>query len=112
MDGKPLTAPPQWFGATEKEQGSGAIFPAQLLTELYKYTKEEKYLEASKRAADFVYKNYVEDVAYIGGLNDTTHRKSVKIDAVGVMFAMRTMLSVYEQTKEERLLFGGQLCGL
>ncbi len=108
MDGKPLTAPPQWFGATEKEQGSGAIFPAQLLTELYKYTKEEKYLEASKRAADFVYKNYVEDVAYIGGLNDTTHRKSVKIDAVGVMFAMRTMLSVYEQTKEERLLFGAR----
>ncbi len=108
MDGKPLKNPPQWFGASEKEQGSGAIFPAQLLTELYKYTKEEKYLEASRRAADFVYRNYVRDVGYIGGLNDTTHRKSVKIDAVGVMFAMRTMLMVYEQTKEERLLLGAR----
>lgn len=108
MEGEPLTEPPQWFGASEKEQGSGAIFPAEVLVELYQYTKEEKYLDASKRAADFILKNYVENVGYIGGLNDTTHRKSVKIDAVGVMFAMRTLLKVYEQTKETCYLSGAR----
>lgn len=108
MDGEPLTNPPQWFGASEKEQGSGAIFPAQILIELYNYSKEEKYLLAAKRAAYFVYDNYVESVEYIGGLNDTTHRKSVKIDAVGVMFAMRTMLVVYEQTQDVKLLSGAR----
>lgn len=108
MDGEPLTNPPQWFGATEKELGSGAIFPARLLVEVYKYTNDTKYLEAAKRAADFVYEQYVESVEYIGGLNDTTHRKSVKIDAVGVMFAMRTMLVVYEATGDEKLLQGAR----
>lgn len=108
MDGKPITNPPQWFGASEKEQGSGAIFPAQILTELYRFTKEEKYLRAAERAAYFVYDNYAGNVEYIGGLNDTTHRKSVKIDAVGVMFAMRTMLVVYEQTRDVKLLAGAR----
>lgn len=106
MDGEPLTTPPQWFGASEKEQGSGAIFPAQVLIEVYQYTKDRKYLEAAEKAAYFVLENYVEDVLYIGGLNDTTHCKSVKIDAVGVMFAMRTMLVVYEQNKDVKLLDG------
>lgn len=108
MEGEPLVTPSQWFGATEKEQGSGAIFPAQILVELYKYTKEEKYLTAAEKAAYFVHEQYVENVEYIGGLNDTTHRKSVKIDAVGVMFAMRTMLVVYEQNHDVKLLSGAR----
>ncbi|THE11847.1 hypothetical protein E1I69_13245 [Bacillus timonensis] len=106
MSGEPLTNPPEWFGANELEQGSGAIFPSEVLVELYKYTGDSKYLEAARRAAEFVKRSYVEEVKYLGGLNDTTHKKSVKIDAVGVMFAMRTMLVVYEQTKEPELLAG------
>ena len=31
-------------------------------------------------------------VEYVGGLNDTTHIKSVKIDAVAVMFVMRSLI--------------------
>ena len=108
MEGVPLTNPPQWFGASKKEQGSGAIFPAQILTALYSLTKSEKYLKSAERAAYFVYGNYASQVEYIGGLNDTTHKKSVKIDAVGVMFAMRTMLVVYEQTKDVKLLTGAR----
>ena len=108
MKGEPLTNPPEWFGASEKEQGSGAIFPAQLLTTVYCYTGDRKYLEAAERAAYYVYHSYVEDVSYIGGLNDTTHRKSVKIDAVGVKFAMRTMLVVYEVNHDIKLLNGAR----
>lgn len=108
MDGKPLTDPPQWFGTTEDEKGSGAIFPAPLLTNLYRCTGEKKYLEAAIKAVDFIYDRYVKEVRYVGGLNDTTHCKSVKIDAVGVMFAMRSMLTVYEETKEEYLLRGAR----
>ena len=108
MEGIPLTEPAEWFGATEEEQGSGAIFPAPLLVEMYRSTGEKKYLDAAERAVDFIYRSYVRDVKYIGGLNDTTHCKSVKIDAVGVMFAMRSMLRVYEEMKEEYLLEGAR----
>lgn len=106
MKGEPLTNPPQWFGATEIEQGSGAIFPVELMVEMYKYTMDKKYLRSAEKAARFVRNSYVDDVEYIGGLNDTTHRKSVKIDAVGVMFAMRTMLLVYEANGDKTMLEG------
>ena len=106
MKGEPLTNPPQWFGATEIEQGSGAIFPVELMVEMYKYTMDKKYLRSAEKAARFVRDSYVDDVEYIGGLNDTTHRKSVKIDAVGVMFAMRTMLLVYEANGDKTMLEG------
>ena len=108
MDGKPLTEPPEWFGTTEEERGSGAIFPIEVLIEIYRCSQDKKYLEAAAKAAHFIYDHYVKDVRYVGGLNDTTHCKSVKIDAVGVMFAMRSMLKVYEETKEEELLKGAR----
>lgn len=108
MTGEPLCEPEAWFGVTENERGSGAIFPAELLVEVYKYTGDEKYLDAAEKAAYYVKRTYVKDITYIGGLNDTTHVKSVKIDAVGVMFAMRTMLKVYELTKDPELLLGAR----
>jgi hypothetical protein len=43
---------------------------------------------------------------YVGGLNDTTHRKSVKTDSVGVMFVLRSLARVYEETREEVYLRG------
>ncbi len=43
-------------------------------------------------------------VLYCGGLNDTTHIKSVKIDSVGVMFAMRSLIRAYRLGGDERHL--------
>lgn len=106
MDGRPLTLPKEWFGSNEPEQGSGVIFPIEIMMLIYHETGDKKYLESCKRAADFICRTYVADVTYVGGLNDTTHKKSVKIDAVGVMFAMRSMLLVYEETKEDKYLEG------
>jgi hypothetical protein len=108
MNGKPLANPPEWFGGSEIERGSGAIFPCEVLVMLYAYTKENKYLDSAYRAAKYILKNYVHGIKYVGGLNDTTHKKSVKIDAVGVMFAMRSMLMVYEHTKDPELLVGAR----
>lgn len=108
MAGEPLTSPTQWFGANEIEQNSGAIFPSPLLVEVYQHTKDIKYLRAAERAAWFIHENYVEDVKYIGGINDTSHKKSVKLDAASVMFAMRSMLVVYEQNKDVKLLSGAR----
>ena len=56
----------------------------------------------------FILRHYVPEVRYVGGLNDTTHKKSIKIDAVGVMFAMRTLLLVYEETGEDVFLMGAR----
>jgi len=108
MAGKPITDPAEWFGKNEMEQGSGAIFPAEVLILMHQQTGNQKYLEAVVRAADFILGNYVEEVMYVGGLNDTTHKKSVKIDAIGVMYNMRTLLLTYESTKEEKYLSGAR----
>ena len=109
MAGKPLTQPPEWFGGSETEIGSGALFPAEVLIPFYRLTGDKRYLEASVRAARFILRHYVPEVRYVGGLNDIdSTRKSIKIDAVGVMFAMRTLLLVYEETGEDAFLTGAR----
>lgn len=106
MDKTPITEPANWFGMNELEQGSGSIFPIQVLSLVYDVTKEEKYRQSIRKAADFISSRYVKDVLYVGGLNDTTHKKSVKIDAVGVMYAMRSLLVAYECIRNPRYLAG------
>jgi hypothetical protein len=102
--GRPLTSPPQWFGATDAERKSGTIFPIQVLVTLHELTGERAYLDAAARAGDFIAATYVDPVEYIGGLNDTTHVKSVKTDSVGVMFVMRSLIKLHEHTQDERHL--------
>lgn len=102
MDGIPLKQPPQWFGFSEIEQGSGAIFPIPLLLEMNVVMPTDAYVAAAQKAADFILDYYVKNVYYIGGINDTSHKKSVKMDAASVMFAMRSLLAIYEQTGIEK----------
>lgn len=106
MDGQPLTNPEEWFGASEKEQGAGAIFPIPLLVEVYRQTKENKYMISAEKAARFILSNYVENVMYMGGINDTSHKKSIKIDAASVMFVMRSLLVLYEENPDPGYLKG------
>ena len=108
MAGEPLAEPPEWFGGSETEIGSGALFPAEILIPFYRLTGDKKYLDAALRAASFIMKHYVPEVRYVGGLNDTTHKKSIKIDAVGVMFAMRTLLLAYDETKDRDYFIGAR----
>ncbi|HEY0904882.1 MAG TPA: hypothetical protein VGE14_13430 [Marmoricola sp.] len=105
-DGTGLTSPAAWFGASYAEQKSGTIFPIPVLTTLHRLTGETRYLQAASRAADFIIDTFVEPTNYMGGLNDTTHIKSVKTDSVGVMFLMRSLLKVYELTGDPRHLAG------
>lgn len=97
-DGAGLTSPAAWFGRSYAEQKSGTLFPTPVLTTLYRLTNDRRFLLAAQKAADFLVDEYVEPTNYIGGLNDTTHIKSVKTDAVGVMFCMRSLLKIYETT--------------
>ncbi|HJD01256.1 MAG TPA: hypothetical protein H9750_01455 [Candidatus Mediterraneibacter excrementavium] len=108
MEKHPITDPVNWFGTNEIECGSGSIFPIQVLTLMYEHTHNEKYRDAIRKAADFISTRYVKDVLYVGGLNDTTHKKSVKIDAVGVMYAMRSLLLAYECIKDPDYLSGAR----
>jgi hypothetical protein len=94
--GNGLTSPAQWFGRSETEQKSGTIFPIPVLTVLHRLTGDRRYLDAIRNAADYLIARFVQPVAYVGGLNDTTHIKSVKTDAVGVMFLMRSLLFAFE----------------
>jgi hypothetical protein len=97
-DGSGLISPAAWFGRSYAEQKSGTLFPIPVLTTLYTLTNDQRFLLAAEKAADFLIETYVEPTNYIGGLNDTTHIKSVKSDAVGVMFCMRSLLKIYETT--------------
>lgn len=108
MNKKPILEPINWFGSNELERGSGSIFPIQVLALTYDYMKAEKYRKAIQRAADFINSRYVKDVLYLGGLNDTTHKKSVKIDAVGVMYAMRSLLTAYDCIRDSGYLAGAR----
>ena len=116
MNKKTISEPVNWFGSNELERGSGSIFPIQVLALAYDHTKAEKYRKAIQRAADFINSRYVKGVLYLGGLNDTTHKKSVKIDAVGVMYAMRSLLTAYDCIREPGYLAGardpGRICGI
>lgn len=103
LNGQELTHPVEWFGASDLERKSGTIFGAPVLIDLFRLTRDVRYLEAAHRAARFIADTYVDSVDYLGGLNDTTHVKSVKGDAIGVMFAMRSLLWVYEETGDEAL---------
>lgn len=108
MKGEALVKPVEWFGTSVREQHSGVLFPIPLFTEFYRYSGDEKYLKVAKKGADYILKNCVKDAYYIGGINDTSHKKSVKIDAAAAMFAMRSMLCVYDITKEKRMLEGAE----
>lgn len=103
-DGAGLTEPVEWFGSNDVERKSGTIFPSSVLAVLYRITGEERYRAAALRAADFIERTYVDEVLYLGGLNDTSHIKSAKIDAVGVMFAMRSLLVAFELSNDPRHL--------
>lgn len=103
-DGRPLTSPAAWFGASDTEAKSGTIFPVPVLLQLHTLTGDQEYLDSARRAAEFITTTYVDTLEYLGGLNDTTHIKSVKIDAISVMFAMRSLLQVYEATQDDRYL--------
>ena len=102
--GEPLTEPVEWFGASPVERGSGTIFPIEVLEALHRLTGKDEYRAAALSAADFIAETYVPGVLYCGGLNDTTHIKSVKIDSVGVMFAMRSLIRAYRLGGEARHL--------
>jgi hypothetical protein len=104
--GRGLENPPEWFGSSETEKKSGTIFPIEVLVALYEATGNSSYLRAAEKAGDFIVHTYVDPVEYVGGLNDTTHIKSVKTDSVGVMFVMRSLLKLYEATQNRVYLDG------
>lgn len=102
--GRALTTPAAWFGANAFERSSGTVFPPEVLAALYRITGDPAYREALVRGAEYIARTFVPSVGYLGGLNDTTHIKSVKIDSVGVMFALRALRVGWEASRSPELL--------
>jgi hypothetical protein len=95
-EGEGLANPVEWFGKSPIEQRSGTIFPIEVMTTLHRITGKDQYKQAALRAADYIAETFVPGILYCGGLNDTSHIKSVKIDAVAVMFAMRSLIMAHK----------------
>jgi hypothetical protein len=103
-EGEGLTYPVEWFGKSSVEQRSGTIFPIEVLSALHRITGKDEYKQAALRAADYITDTFVPGILYCGGLNDTSHIKSVKIDSVGVMFAMRSLIMAHKLGGDQRHL--------
>lgn len=108
LDGRPVTEPKLWFGGTlyEKKSSTGTAIP--FLVELYRMTKDDRHLEAAKKAGGFV-KNYIIDrVRFNGGVHDSIYAKGQLIDNESILYPMLGMLALYEETREAVWLEGAK----
>ena len=95
-DGIAVTEPREWFGASDaRAQERHASSRSRCWPLLHRLTGDERYARRPSGPGTSSSRPTSTTVEYVGGLNDTTHVKSVKTDSVGVMFAMRSLLKLY-----------------
>ena len=110
-DGAPITEPAAWFGQTEVQQKSSTAVPVPLLVDFYEATGEERFLEAARRAGEFVRLHFVERMKFNGGIHDSIYAKPQLVDGESIIFAMQALLSLYRATKSADYLDGAQRAG-
>lgn len=106
LSGKPMLEPKKWFGGTIYEQKSSTGTSISFLVELYQLTKDERYLNAAKKAGVFVKEQIIEKVKFNGGVHDSIYAKGQLVDNESILYPMFGMLSLYEETKDLFFLEG------
>lgn len=100
LEGKAVTEPEIWFGATIYEKKSSTGTSISLLVELYRLTKDNRYLAAAEKAGKFVGEYIIDRVRFNGGVHDSIYAKGQLIDNESILYPMFGMLSLYEETKK------------
>lgn len=103
---KPILEPAFWFGTTKYEQKSSTASSVPFLTKLYELTKDERYLEAGKKAGKFVREVIVSGVKFNGGIHDSIYAKGQLIDHESILFPMLALYDLYKVTEDEYFLKG------
>lgn len=108
LEGKPVTEPEIWFGGTLYEKKSSTGTGISLLVELYRLTKDVRYLTAAEAAGAFVKKYIIDRVRFNGGVHDSIYAKGQLIDNESILYPMLGMLSLYEETGKNVWLEGAK----
>ncbi len=74
--------------------------PVRFLVRMYEFTGEEKYLDAAKKAGEFIIRNIVPSGKYVGGTPDNANT----CDREAGIFALYCFNALYSATGEERYL--------
>ncbi len=105
-EGKPITDPPIWFGTTIYEQKSSTATAIPFLTELYEVSRDERLLEAAKKAGRFVRETIVNGIKFNGGIHDSIYAKGELVDNESIYFPMISLLALYKVTGDQYFLKG------
>jgi hypothetical protein len=104
LDGKPLTDPDFWFGQTEVQQKSSTATVVGFLIRLHELTGDQQWVDISERACAYVYKEFVEDLKFNGGIHDSMYAKPQLVDHESIIFAFRALLETHRATGKEHYL--------
>jgi len=96
--GIPITEPEKWFGISYYEKKGSTSTSIPFLAELYKQTRDIKYLDAAEKASSYVADISVEQVRCCGGIHDSIFEKGVLVDNESTLYAMIAMNEMYKLT--------------
>lgn len=85
---------------TRSTSKNNSTMPVRLLGKMYEFTKDSKYLNAIKKAGDFIYNNLYPQHKYYGGTCDNPD----SMDKEAGVYAMYAYDTLYTLTKEEKWL--------
>lgn len=104
--GQPVTAPARWFGTTDYERKSSTACPIPFLVGLAALAARDEYLQAARRAGEYVLHQQVLNVRFNGGVQDSLYRKAQLVDNESILFPMLGLWSLYRATGESEILDG------
>ncbi|MBV9287632.1 MAG: hypothetical protein JO288_07380, partial [Hyphomicrobiales bacterium] len=111
LAGEPISEPAEWFGQTEVQQKSSTATPVAFLVSLSELTGEARFLDAARRAGEFVRRHFVDRMRFNGGIHDSIYAKPQLVDGESILFAMQALQSLHRATGSPEWLDGAAGAG-
>jgi hypothetical protein len=105
--GGAITAPPEWFGGSDRSNKSSTSTVIPFLTQLHELTGDEALLNAAQRAGDWLLRDVVQSGDYRGGTLDNPNI----VDKEGMGYPMMALLCLYKATRVRDYLSGAARAG-
>jgi len=102
FDGKPIVEPRRWFGPHELNQKSSTATVVPLLLHLHRIDGAERWLDAARRAGEFVVEHFIDGLKHNGGVHDSLYVRPQLVDSESILFAMRAALGLADADPSPR----------
>jgi len=96
---------------SDREAKAHTDMAIPFLCELYKCTREDRFLRASIKAGEFFLANYIKPLEVPGLTIDQPFHRCLVIDECGFAAALEAMMDLYEITGEKKFLEGAIIAG-